>query len=228
VATEETKDESPGNDEVFDDEFWLPMALICKVCTYLPFKTVCRIAAVSVYHNQCVQQFFQSVYLKKQRAITGDQPVETEKEDKPTNWILKFAKQFLNRLASVQVDGLKLNPHVNPNQVYCHELLGKSSPFLSDIEPASLKQIVALGIEQAAFVFKTGVCTLTPPSALSDTKTLKHIHNWKEETPIAVTSIDGIPRADLPFLVDYLTESFHDFLCLLKDGSVIQCSLVCR
>jgi len=77
-----------------------------------------------------------------------------------------------------------------------------------------------LGIEQVAFVYKTGVCKITAPYALKDVVSLKHIHNGKEQSSIYVHRNDGVPIATLPFEIDYLAASFHDFLCLNKNGFV--------
>ncbi len=116
---EETKTAVVNNDDddLTDDEFWLPTALIGKVCAYLPFKTVCKMAAVSSYHNQCVQIFFKTLFLKKLRELTGNSTLSIDEtvDTKSTNWTLKYAKQYLNRLSSVPVDNLKLNPHSNPD-----------------------------------------------------------------------------------------------------------------
>ena len=70
------------------------------------------------------------------------------------------------------------------------------------------------------------MCKVTAPAALNDVTILKHVHNGKEQSSIDVHKNDGIPIATMPFEVDYLAASFHDFLCLLKDGSLIQCALV--
>ena len=55
-----------------------------------------------------------------------------------------------------------------------------------------------------------------------------HIHNGKEEAKIPTTSTEHVPRFDLPFKVSCLCPSFHDFVVLRPDGSLLQCALVCK
>jgi hypothetical protein len=96
-----------------------------------------------------------------------------------------------------------------------------SSPFLSAFDPASLSQIECLNLEQVLFVLNFGTCFVTPPANHFETKVLKHQHNCKEEADIAVVLNEGVPMAELPFKVERVAASYHDFVCLLKDGTLI-------
>jgi len=57
------------------------------------------------------------MFLKKLRELSGNSTSSINETDdtKPTNWTVKYAKQYLNRISSVPNDSLKLNPHSNPD-----------------------------------------------------------------------------------------------------------------
>lgn len=52
AQTEVALEEGPVDEiDAEDDKFWLPTALICTVCSYLPHRSIGRLSVASIYYN---------------------------------------------------------------------------------------------------------------------------------------------------------------------------------
>ena len=82
--------------------------------------------------------------------------------------------------------------------------------------------------DNAAFLFRNGTCKIAIPAEKSQLQYVRYFLNDIEQQKLFLTKNASVMTITLPFSVESIVSSFHDFICLLKDGIFKQCALIWR